>query len=825
MKKSTQSSDKITVNSSIRHIFSLPTIICLVVFAIILFYVTFFEYGYYDDGSYTLLQAIKGEINTDNPYYYLNARYTDPLFPAFGGILLGIFQFSFLLNKKACLTHLSFGLKRSRIYLYRTLAPLVSAVFIVLSVNLPVAFFNIFYLGLRVNLLKALLVNILAYILPLVFCFTVTVAAHLFTSRKAEAIALTISLLLFPTAIRKLTITIFSSTLFGFGDIYSSNGEIDDFFASIDPIGLSVALEDNFTFFSIKDEINILPIVLGQTVNLALCVGALALFGVYFSKKFKPESSGIKGKSGIALSFISVTIPLFVSFIVLEQFIGTDYYSKPVATSVILYIAIALIISSVCSVLINLIVSLGVKKILCGISGAGVVATLTIIIAVIGYTGCFGFSSYIPETKDISYIDISLPFADFHESMDNTYFDDMSFREENILISDKDDMEIVRNIHKSIVDTKPENETAIYCHITYNLKNGEKITRYFYNISEEASYEYLNLWETKVIKRNYKFLLGQNTADDTEKWREDVETYLTDDYQSTVSAYESIMYEGMYYQNVHDYYGDIYSGWGNPISITDNIYIISKDNKVTDIDKTFNKDSSTLYLRESINLITEALYKDVCTLSAEQWFMPEEQLGALVFASDYSSDYERAAKDLFANYYDVFYINSNMTNTLKVLDELGYTPYFGCKKQVAQAHLVDVNHMAYWMQTFYSYYEDLPYDMDLEYNEQYEQTILHSTHFTQSNDKIYDYLETGCDFYRTTDSYSDYHTELYVDDDYYSDDYNFEQLPPPREEITDLNVARDMVKKSYFSYNVGNNGKFLMVKYTDGTCSMLVIPE
>ena len=46
-----------------------------------------------------------------------------------------------------------------------------------------------------------------------------------------------------------------------------------------------------------------------------------------------------------------------------------------------------------------------------------------------------------------------------------------------------------------------------------------------------------------------------------------------------------------------------------------------------------------------------------------------------------------------------------------------------------------------------------------------------------------------------------------------------------QEKITDLAYAKNLVKNSYLAYNVGNHGRFLVVKFTDGTQAMLVVPE
>ena len=822
MEKTNQKSYIPSVNVSLRHILTLPTVVSLVLFAILFLYSTCFEQGFYETDYYTLFDCLREEASSSDPYYYyFSVSYTNPLMTAFLGVVLGIFQFNFLLNKKSCLTHLSFPLKRSRLYLYRTLFPLIIAIWIISVVAIAVAILNVIYIGFSIVLLKALFAKIILNILPLIFCFTVTVAAHLFTSRKIEAYTLILSLLLSPFSIQKLVRNLFTVTLFGFGnDFYLYNTQIDDVLSKFDPLGMSLALEDSLDYVSKNEPLHILSIIWGYIILLVVCVAALVLFGLYFSKKFKPEASGIKGKSRITHTLLSVPVPLLTSAYSMEVLLF-DYTNTAVfsASKVISYVIISVIVGVIASVIINFIVSLGVKKFVWGLSGAGIVAVANIIIVIIGFTGCFGFSSYIPEADDILYIDISLPFDDFCNNRDNNFLEG-STDADTLFVWNENDFDTICQIHKSIIDTKDLKETAINCKVTYTLKNGKTVTRNFYNISEQASYQYLSLWETETVNYNYKYILGQNTAEDTEELREYIEEYLSSDYGAYSNSISN--YEDSSYQSVYDYYyfSGYYYDMPSQISFTDNIFIISKDNTVTNIGKITDMDVSRPYLADNIELITEALYKDICTLSAEEWFMPERQLGAIVFSAFHSNSYNYKAKDLLLSTNNVFYINSNMTNTLKVLDQLGYSKYFECTKQIHSAHLVDVNHMVNWAGSL------------LVQEEQYTESLLHSTYFTQNSQEMYDYLE-----YISSTTYESeqpetqtvYSSVSFFDrlfgNNYYENYSYGDSLPPPKTPVTDNVHAQDMLNNSYMAYNVGNNGDFLVVQFTDGSYCMLIKPS
>ena len=136
-------------------------------------------------------------------------------------------------------------------------------------------------------------------------------------------------------------------------------------------------------------------------------------------------------------------------------------------------------------------------------------------VIIIGLTGCFGFTTKVPDTEDISEISISVPFEDLNTNSFNHYFDEF-YAFSSIYLTDSEDFEIIKNIHKSAVKTKDINETFIECYIEYTLKNGDTITRYYYDLSEETVNEYMKLWETKAVKDLDKicdkFVAGENFA-------------------------------------------------------------------------------------------------------------------------------------------------------------------------------------------------------------------------------------------------------------------------------------------------------------------------
>ena len=125
--------------------------------------------------------------------------------------------------------------------------------------------------------------------------------------------------------------------------------------------------------------------------------------------------------------------------------------------------------------------------------------------------------------------------------------------------------------------------------------------------------------------------------------------------------------------------------------------------------------------------------------------------------------------------------------------------------------MADIEEVTRWMQV----------DLTYVYGEQEG----HLPYFAQNNPYIIDYL-TECGYCNI----SSYEDEWYYDE---YDTYSYldgllgsEEIPSPKQEkITDLATAQKLFDEAFMAYNVGNDGKFLVVKYTDGTGSMLVIPN
>ncbi len=809
--------------NSLKNNKNLPLLILAVVFLIAYFLTTFFDiydlgYWGYSDG-YNLFQELRSSAtelhynDVDGYYYSYNFSYSQTSLceVVFGG-LFALIGFDFLLNKSKLYTHLAFAKSKKSVYISKTVIPFISAGIIIVAVKLIAAIANGVYLGVTQNLIKGIIANTLTSLMIFAMGFTITVIAHIFTARRVETYTFIASALILPYAIETTVKSIFDAQLEGYvSDSYMFEAipnEINNFFAYFNPTyyitdySLSGAYIPVKGFVSFKDEYFI------AIMWLVIFIGALILCGKYFSQKYKPENAGKKAISKIVTVISSISIPLFVIqptnwF----SFYNSINYEK---LSVIMMVSGILVVTAV-AVIISMLVTRSAKSSLWGAVGGGAAGLLQVVVFILAVTGCFGFTTRIPDKNDIEAIEVSLPFDDmisnttekffFSDSLE--YYDDV-WVSENILITDDEDFDIIRNIHSSVLE-KSDDKTSITFNVTYTLKNGGSINRQFSYISDNAAKEFIKVWETEPIQDGLKVLLNQDESADYKAYP-----------QAQASSYSSSMANPYLYSESEDIWGSS----SNVVFAIDpqNVFLASKDMQITSL-STVAKDAESLpdFSEERTLELMEAIYKDAQVLSAEEWFSPEKELGAIAFC-DYSYNADNIATYEFFKLADaIFYINSNMKNTLAVLDKYNYTKYFECKKEVIAAHLVDVNDVVKWKRSLNeSYLSDYPY---------YTQKGLHGTYFTQDYYEISGYIVNGCN-YRNINIFSENGEvkEVFYPDELFpvsEDGYNM----TTQEVITDLNFAKNLVKDAYMAYNVGNHGKFLVVKFADGTQAMLVVPE
>ncbi len=810
MKKSDQSLNKALTRGSIRRLFTVPMIICLVVFSLNFITSVFIDTSLYDIyyPTESLINILREEARciikspAYEPSYCLSASYLTPKPFLFGAILAAL-QFNFLLSKKSCYTQLSFAVDRKRLFNIKTLVPLSIPLAVIILTNVVAFILNAVYIGISVNLFAGVALSILTPILYLLIGYTATVAGHLFTARRIEAYIFTLSLLNIGSTITSMLAFVFPHTIYGYADELTSLALFDEEFVTPD-------LYYDVNYFPVNGPTHFASSITLYSVALLVLVGILVLFKQYFVKRYKVEQSGIRGKSRVALVISCVVPALYIvhSFSMVSSYLYYDEISFTAG-----FVA-CIIVSVILCLLICLIATFSPKKLLWGATAAGVSLVIHLLILAIGLTGGFGYDTRIPDKDKIVSVNISVPFEE--PTYDNEYFysenqyflgEDM-YSSSTIELSTEKDIDIALDIHKSLIDNREE-ETGTCINIYYTLEDGTIIQRYYENISYTAAEKTFRLWETDKNRMNLRFLLNQDTKED--------QAYLNNyDYLMDEEAMSG-MAESLESSLVLDEY--IVARAPEPLSTFTNTYLISKDSNVTVLDITSDEDISANYTDEVALEIMGAIYKDASNLSAEEWFNADNNLGALGFCSNIAN----TDTDVSFEFYDtVFYINANMDNTISVLEKYGYLKYFDCKKEIEEAHIIDVDEVCAWLQAYYDVYET---------------PVKHGIYFSQTNSDIEEYLVSGCAYLSPSDAYYDeeYDDEYYyVDDDYYDDyydeyydeivsDYGEVKLNP--QELHNKKEIKSLFNKAHFAHKTtGEGDKFLVIKYTDDTCSMLLLP-
>ncbi len=182
---------------------------------------------------------------------------------------------------------------------------------------------------------------------------------------------------------------------------------------------------------------------------------------------------------------------------------------------------------------------------------------------------------------------------------------------------------------------------------------------------------------------------------------------------------------------------------------------------------------------EFINL-KKALYKDICEMTSSEWFTPEEtQIGTLSFG--YAS-YQNYTSPENTNYMN-FYINSNMKNTIKALKELKLYKHFENKKEVETVLVSNIKEYCIW-----------------------------------ENQGLYE-NQTGPSIHQPIFSQFPGNRAVFA---FHAEELGYSE--PPVTEVTDKMQIKALTEKGYIAYNILNNGKIVLVKYTDESYSSFVIP-
>lgn len=294
-----------------------------------------------------------------------------------------------------------------------------------------------------------------------------------------------------PIVVVLLAYTI-SSNLFG----YTMPGWVQDLALVLFPTGV---LSKHYNWLDVSnsyitdlpfDHYFLFPILIWTLIGVCTVIISKAMF-----KKRKSEISGYTRENSVLVVLLKLVLTFGGGFLLM-----TLLYIN--FTDNILIRIIGFVIgSAIVFTILQAIAARGFKNIAKSLPQYVSVVVLGIALIVVNKTGVFGYVTRIPDPQNVKDVYTSYPYIQFGELNTFGSYIISEKRETEKTISDplywhlyktenKNDIENITQIHKAIVDNRNEvydydNPTLLdgNMEIIYELNNGQKLARHYFNIS------------------------------------------------------------------------------------------------------------------------------------------------------------------------------------------------------------------------------------------------------------------------------------------------------------------------------------------------------
>lgn len=731
MKKSNQSLNKAIAKKDIMNAFSFFTAFAICGYGIFMFILTLDPQTHSPTGEgFHLGLEANLSITSFLSYEFSAGTPLDAfkIISAIAGTLIGLFQFSFLHRKSYCQGLLSRGIKRGTVFSNRAFPALIAAAIVAIIPKLIALSINAKLFGTSLDLLTCFLSDLLPILAALFLSFSIAVLACLFTGRIIEAAAGATSILLLPLAVALFIVSVFEAFLYGY--TYYNEGTFSDMILSIEPFGyFSYILSVDTVIYPAHGEIPSSSVVglIAACVWIILSIILLLVLKGYFEKSFKAENIGFKGINKIMVFVSSLTLPLFLAASIFTLLPDT-LAAFPTQSLNLLSVLVGAVASVLAALGCNLIFNLTVKKLKIGALSGGIILFMTAVFLLLSLTGVFGAYYAPPKATDIKAVKVNAPFEHYLLDEDSNYYASANPypSEFSLELSSAKDIETIIGMQKDITE-KGEGSISASLNVVYLLNNGRKIERSFKFVSEESVPSLLKLWETDAARLFYKKLLFPELEIEQEfNWLECEETPRIVNTPFTIYSFTKT---------------------GNIVTITDAEVIKLKN----------------------------AIYKDISTMSSEEWFNPQKKpLGALSFNLE-SNYYYGEHSNLKLN------VTEDMKNTVEALKELEL--YDSLKPTIRPVHalLMEFDNLIDWKTP----------------DNKWEKAA-HTPYFvSQAIFDIYYYFDV-------LDGITD--------------------EPMPATEIKDMAEIEALMEKGYKAHIIKPNDKVLLVRYSEDAYDAFVIP-
>ncbi len=653
--------------------------------------------------SYVFSESFKTEkMQKDVLFYFLDSNNVFPSFIQIGMVLCGMLMafslFQFLLKKKSVNVYLSFGMTRSKLYINRLFAAVLS---------LFVATFIPTFLTFIINLVSfgasSALTSLFCYMFLMEFVsglagFALASAVMTFSGCTIEAVITAIGLSALPTFISG-TIDNLSTIVRGYvynagadiarrtgGNLFNIwtfaldtenlNGKATEFTSEKTFVLLGqLTKKSTFKAFQCVDMEVLAPILMWLAISIIL-IG----IGTVFMNKRKSENSNSFGKFYLA----SASNGLLVYTIVLDvlasvlKYAYADNYRSPLHQNLTLILLIVFGGTVLAFFLAELILRRNFKATLKTLPVYALAFAVTVFAFVYYGTSCFGAYNKLPDISQIKSVSMDIK-------------DNRGITLQNTAISSKflsenaEDIKTAYAMFDMVKADKHYKGAELEGKIRFKivLKDGTEINRIYAVYTSDVYNKYRRtVYNTQFFKDFLKQVLieGKVTSED--------DSYIDENgYQTMASNALPNM------KNVEWYYV-------GPSYLVDNYYT--------------NSATANLDLIEDVDGLKEAIYKDYIAMSYDDAYTNTRiPVGAISSNITQAKNVNTKLNNKYGYYYEEgtyfsygyddpeatqqkedkcvkgsaiysFYIYPNMTNTIKFLNDNGLTPlaYTGNIKEV-----------------------------------------------------------------------------------------------------------------------------------------------
>lgn len=768
--------------------------------------------------SYVFSESFKTEKMQKNVlFYFLNSNNTFSSFIQIGmvlcGMLMAFTMYQFLLKKKSVNVYLSFGMTRSKLYINRLFAAVLS---------LFVATFIPTFLTFIINLVSfgasSALTSLFCYTFLMEFVsglagFALASTVMTFSGCIVEAIITTIGLSALPTFISG-TIDNLSTIVRGY--VYTTGADIarntggnlfNIWTFALDTENLNgkateityektfvllgqLTKKSTFKAFQCVDMEVLAPILIWLAISIILIA-----VGTVLMNKRKSENSNSFGKFYLASAsngLLVYTIVLDVLASLLKHAYADDYNS-PLHQNLTLILLIVFGVTILAFFLAELILRRNFKGTLKTLPVYALAFAVTIFAFVYYGTSCFGAYNKLPDISQIKSVSMDIK-------------DNRGTKLQNIAIYSKflsenaEDIKTAYAMFDMVKSNKHYKGADLEGKIGFKivLKDGTEINRIYAVYTSDVYNKYRRtVYDTQFFKDFLKQVLieGKVTSED--------DSYTDENGYQTMVSYDKSELSPQ--QNAEWYYV-------GPSYLVDNYYT--------------NSATANLDIIEDVDGLKEAIYKDYIAMSYDDAYtntrIPVGAISANIeqaknintklnnkygyyyeegtYYSDLEATQQKEDKCVKGSAINSFYIYPNMTNTIKFLNDNGLTPlaYTGNIKEV--------------------YYTDTSYSVSRVLNHYADGSKLDNRYeafdFAQAlNVNNYGEVKDGAP---DTISFMDFVKNAYVNAG-----------------ITLKTVSGDKAKEivskaiPYYEPDHGTEikGRYIMIVYDDNTITSLYVPE